>query len=108
MEQMQKMGGLSSILGMMPGIPGVNANQMSQLEGAVDDKKMIHIQAMILSMTQEERLNPKLMNPSRKFRIAKGAGVDISEVNRFIKQFEQSRKMMKQMGGKKGKFKFPF
>ncbi len=64
------------------------------------------------TMTPEERANPKLMNPSRKRRIAKGAGVDISEVNRFIKQFEQSRKMMKKMpgmmGGKKGRMKFPF
>ena len=67
------------------------------------------------SMTPQERKNPKLLNPSRKHRIARGAGVDISVVNRFIKQFEQSQKMMKQfpgmMGGfgsKKGKFKLPF
>lgn len=113
MQQMKKMGGLSSILGMMPGmIPGMNSKQMSQLEGAMDEKKLAHIEAIILSMTPEEREDPKLMNPSRKKRLARGAGVDIAEVNRFIKQFEQSKKMMKKMpgmlGGKRGKMKFPF
>ena len=89
MAQMKKMGGLSSIMGMMPGM-GMNLskNQMSQLENSVDDKKLSHIEAIILSMTPEERENPKIMNPSRKHRLAKGAGVDIAEVNRFIKQFE--------------------
>ena len=113
MAQMKKMGGLSSVLGMMPGmIPGMNSSQLSQLEGAIDDKKMAHIEAIILSMTPEERANPKLMNPSRKKRLAKGAGVDIAEVNRFIKQFDQTKKMMKKMpgmmGGKRGRMKFPF
>ena len=109
MEQMKKLGGLSSILGMMPGI---NASQMSQIEGAVDDKKLAHIEAIILSMTPAERENPKLLNPSRKHRIAAGAGLDIAEVNRFIKQFEQSKKMMKQMPNMMGKgrrgMRFPF
>lgn len=110
MNQMKKLGGLSSILGMMPGM-GVKA---SDLEGAIDEKQMAHMEAIVLSMTPAERKNPKLLNPSRKHRIAKGAGVDIAVVNRFIKQFEQSQKMMKQlpnmMGGfgRKGKFKFPF
>ncbi len=113
MAQMKKMGGISSILGMMPGmIPGMNASQLSQIEGAVDDKKMAHVEAIILSMTPEERANPKLMNPSRKKRLARGAGVDIAEVNRFIKQFDQTKKMMKKMpgmmGGKRGRMKFPF
>ena len=113
MAQMKKMGGLSSVLGMMPGmIPGMNSAQLSQIEGAVDDKKMAHIEAIILSMTPEERANPKLMNPSRKKRLARGAGVDIAEVNRFIKQFDQTKKMMKKMpgmmGGKRGRMKFPF
>lgn len=113
MAQMKKMGGLSSVLGMMPGmIPGMNSAQLSQIEGAVDDKKMAHIEAIILSMTPEERSNPKLMNPSRKKRLARGAGVDIAEVNRFIKQFDQTKKMMKKMpgmmGGKRGRMKFPF
>ena len=104
MNQMKKMGGLSSILGMMPGMGGA---QMKQIEDAMDEKKMARIEAIILSMTPKERRNPDIINPSRKRRIAKGAGVDISEVNRLVKQFEQSRKLMKQMpgmmGGKRGK-----
>ena len=113
MAQMKKMGGIGSVLGMMPGmIPGMNSAQVSQLEGAIDDKKMAHIEAIILSMTPEERANPKLMNPSRKKRLARGAGVDIAEVNRFIKQFDQTKKMMKKMpammGGKRGRMKLPF
>ena len=117
MNQMKKMGGLSSILGMLPGMmPGMNISnkQMSQIEGAIDDKKMAHIEAMISSMTEAERRDPKLLNPSRKHRIAKGAGVDIAEVNRFIKQFNEAQKMMKKMpqlmGGRKGfrGGRFPF
>ena len=111
MSQMKKLGGLSSILGMMPGM-GIKA---SDLEGAVDEKQLARMEAIVLSMTPAERKDPKLLNPSRKQRIAKGAGVDIAVVNRFIKQFEQSQKMMKQLpgmmggfGGRKGKFKFPF
>ena len=110
-SQMKKLGGLSSILGMMPGM-GIKA---SDLEGAVDEKQLARMEAIVLSMTPAERKDPKLLNPSRKHRIAKGAGVDIAVVNRFIKQFEQSQKMMKQLpgmmggfGGRKGKFKFPF
>lgn len=103
MKQMRKMGGLSSILSMMPGM-GISG---ADLEGAIDEKQMVRMEAIVLSMTVEERQNPKLLNPSRKHRIAKGAGVDIAVVNRFIKQFEQSQKMMKQlpgmMGGKKGR-----
>ncbi len=103
MKQMRKMGGLSSILSMMPGM-GISG---ADLEGAIDEKQMARMEAIVLSMTVEERQNPKLLNPSRKHRIAKGAGVDITVVNRFIKQFEQSQKMMKQlpgmMGGKKGR-----
>ena len=104
MHQMKKMGGIGALLSMMPGMGG---NQMKQLEDAVDEKKMARIEAMILSMTVKERQNPSILNPSRKRRIANGAGVDISEVNRLVKQFEQSRKMMKQMPGLmggKGKF----
>lgn len=111
MNQMKKLGGLSSILGMMPGM-GVKA---SDIEAAVDDKQLAHMEAIVLSMTPAERKDPKLLNPSRKHRIARGAGVDIAVVNRFIKQFEQSQKMMKQLpgmmgglGGKKGRFKLPF
>lgn len=110
MNQMKKLGGISSILGMMPGM-GIKA---SDLESAIDEKQMARMEAIVLSMTPAERKNPKLLNPSRKHRIAKGAGVDIAVVNRFVKQFEQSQKMMKQLPGmmngfgKKGKFKFPF
>ena len=105
MKQMNNMGGIASILSMLPGM-GINA---SDLEGAIDEKKLRQTEAIILSMTPEERSNPKLMNPRRKFRIAQGAGLDIAEVNRFIKQFEQSQKMMKQMGGmgKRGRGMFP-
>lgn len=65
----------------------------------IDDKQLGQFEAIVLSMTPEERRSPKLLNPSRKHRIARGAGVDIAIVNRFIKQFEQGQKMMKQMGG---------
>ncbi|MDO4322414.1 MAG: signal recognition particle protein [Lachnospiraceae bacterium] len=112
MNQMKNMGGLSNILSMMPGVGGA---QMKQLEDAIDEKKMSQIEAIILSMTPKERSNPDILNPSRKRRIADGAGVDISEVNKLVKQFEQSRKMMKQYSGmlggkagKRGKFKLPF
>ena len=100
MKQMRNMGGLASILNMMPGL-GMKA---ADLEGAIDEKQMARTEAIVLSMTPKERKNPKLLNPSRKHRIAKGAGVDIATVNRFIKQFEQSQKMMKQFGnmGRRG------
>ncbi len=103
MNQMKKMGGLGALLGMLPGMGG---SQVKQIEDAVDEKKMARIEAIILSMTVKERQNPDLLNPSRKRRIARGAGVDISEVNRLVKQFEQSKKMMKQMPGLMGKGKF--
>ncbi|PXX52900.1 signal recognition particle subunit FFH/SRP54 (srp54) [Hungatella effluvii] len=112
MNQIKKMGGMSSIMGMMPGM-----GQMKDVE--VDEKAMDRVEAIILSMTDKERTNPDLMkNASRKQRVARGAGVDISEVNRIVKQFDQMKKMMKQLpgmmgGGKKkgglfGKFKMPF
>ncbi|MBO5093274.1 MAG: signal recognition particle protein [Lachnospiraceae bacterium] len=111
MTQMKKMGGIGSLLSMMPGMGG----KIGDIESMIDDKQLARMEAIVLSMTKEERKNPKLLNPSRKHRIAKGAGVDISVVNRFIKQFEQSQKMMKQLpgmmggfGSKKGKFRFPF
>lgn len=116
MKQMRNMGGLSGILSMMPGM----GKQMGEIESMVDEKQLARMEAIVLSMTPAERQNPKLLNPSRKHRIARGAGVDIAVVNRFIKQFEQSQKMMKQlpgmMGGKRGRglfggmggMKFPF
>ena len=116
MEQMRKMGGLSSIMSMMPGLGGLGGkNKLPDLDSPENDKKMARMEAIIYSMTPEERKNPDLLNPSRKHRIAKGAGVDISEVNRMVKQFNESRKMMKKlpgmMGGKRGKkgrFRLPF
>ena len=112
LRQMKNMGGMRKLLEMLPGMGG---GQLKQIEDAMDEKKMAQIEAMILSMTPKERANPDLLNPSRKKRIAAGAGVDISEVNKLVKQFEQSRKMMKQMGGmmnsksaKRGKFRLPF
>lgn len=111
MSQMKKMGGLSSILGMMP---GMGAMKMPEIDEAAAEKNMARTEAIIYSMTLEERRNPSVLNPSRKRRIAQGAGVDIAEVNRLVKQFEQARKMMKQMPGmmkkgKRGMFKgFPF
>ena len=111
MNQMKNMGGLSSVLSMLPGI----GSQAKDLESMVDEKELARKEAMILSMTPKERSNPDILNPSRKARIAKGAGVDIAEVNRMVKQFEQAKKMMKQMpglmngkGGKRGRFKLPF
>ena len=114
MEQMRKMGGLSSIMGMLPGM-GNLGGKMPDLDSEENEKKMAQMEAIIYSMTLEERRNPDLLNPSRKHRIAKGAGVDIADVNRMVKQFNESRKMMKKLpgmmggkGGKRGKFKLPF
>ena len=111
MNQMKNMGGISSVLNMLPGL----GNKAKDIEGMIDEKDMARKEAIILSMTPKERANPDLLNPSRKKRIAQGAGVDIAEVNRMVKQFDQTRKMKKQMpgmlGGKSGKrggFKLPF
>jgi signal recognition particle subunit SRP54 len=110
MGQIKQMGGLEEVINMIPGMG-------NQLKGAQmpDEKALARTEAMIYSMTPEERSNPSIINVSRKNRIAKGAGVDITEVNRLMKQYEQSKKMMKQMsglmggkGGKKGRFKLPF
>ena len=104
MSQMKKMGGLSAMMGMMP---GMGMGKMPDVDTDAAEKQMARTEAIIYSMTPAERRNPKLMNPSRKRRIAAGAGVDISDVNRLIKQFEQMQKMMKQMpglmGGKRGR-----
>ncbi len=107
MQQVKQMGPLNQLIGM---IPGLNTAKLGDID--IDDKQMAHIEAIILSMTREERLNPNILNMQRKKRIAKGSGRDIQEVNRLIKQFEQMKDVMKQfsggMKGKKGKFKFPF
>jgi signal recognition particle subunit SRP54 len=110
MEQMKKMGGISSILGMIPGISGSQADKITE---SIDDKKLSHIKAIIESMTLEERSDPKLINSSRKIRISKGSGVSMAEVNRFIKQFNEAKKMMKKMPGMmkrkgRGGLRFPF
>jgi len=94
MQQLEKMGGIAGIMSMMPMMGGAKGAMPE-----VDEKQMGTVKAIILSMTKEERANPSLMNPSRKNRIARGAGVDVSEVNRLVKQFEQMRKMMKQLPG---------
>ena len=111
MNQMKNMGGISSVLNMLPGL----GNKAKDIESMIDEKDMARKEAIILSMTPKERANPDLLNISRKKRIAQGAGVDLMEVNRMVKQFEQTRKMMKQMPGmmggkigKRGGFKLPF
>lgn len=111
-QQIKNMGGIQDILKMMPGIGG---SQLKDIDMDESENALEGVKAIIYSMTREERTNPDIINPSRKKRIAKGAGVDISEVNKLIKQFEQSKKMMKQFsgmmggkGGKRGKFKLPF
>lgn len=116
MQQVKNMGGISSILSALPGM-GFGSNAMKNVNIDEDEVEgsLKKVESIIYSMTLEERANPDILNPSRKNRIAKGAGVDIAEVNRLVKQFDQMKKMMKQMpgmlggmGGKKGKFKFPF
>ena len=112
-KQMKKLGGLGNIMNMLPGLGGMGMGKMKGLgDEQMDEaeKGMARMEAMIHSMTPAERRDPDLLNPSRKHRIAKGAGVDISEVNRMIKQFNEAKKMMKTFAkpGKKGKFKLPF
>jgi len=108
MQQIKKMGGIQDILSMLPGM----GKQLKDVE--IDEKALARTEAIIYSMTKEERANPDILNLSRKKRIAAGAGVDISEVNALVKQFDQMKKMMKQMtgmlgkGGKRGRFKLPF
>ena len=117
MKQMRKMGGLGSIMNMLPrlgGMGGLGKGKMPDIDADDAEQKMARVEAIIYSMTIKERQNPDIITPQRKRRIAAGAGVDISEVNKMMKQFEQMRKMMKSfpgmMGGKgkKGKFKMPF
>ena len=107
MQQIKKMGPLKDLLGMIPGLSQYNLGDVE-----VDPKAMAHIEAIIQSMTKEERQNPSILNGPRKKRIANGSGRTIAEVNRLLKQFEEMKKMMKQMNtmtkGKKGKMKMPF
>ncbi|MBS4899945.1 MAG: signal recognition particle protein [Clostridiales bacterium] len=115
MKQLRKLGGLSKFLGMLPGV-GLGGNLKNMGLGDDTELALNRNEAIVLSMTPKERSNPDLLNPSRKKRIAAGAGVDISEVNKLVKQFDQAKKTMKQMpglfkhGGKKGGLfgKLPF
>lgn len=113
MKQMRNMGGLGSIMSMMPGLGAMGGRKVKSPDDeqtAQAEKNLARMEAMIYSMTPAERSDPDLLNPSRKHRIAKGAGVDISEVNRMVKQFGEMRKLMKMVGksGKKGRFRLPF
>ncbi|PWA13479.1 signal recognition particle protein [Pueribacillus theae] len=107
----RKMGPLDELIGMLPG-----ANKMKGLKNVqIDEKQLVHVEAIIQSMTPKEKESPEIINASRRKRIAKGSGTTIQEVNRLIKQFDEMRKMMKQMTGmqkgkgkKKGNFPFPF
>lgn len=109
MNQIKGMGGIGDILSMMPGM----GSQFKDVQ--VDENQMKRTEAMILSMTPEERANPNIMNPSRKKRIAEGSGVTVAQVNQLAKSFSQMKKVMKQFSGqlsgkgaKRGRFKFPF
>ncbi len=109
MQNIRKMGPLKDLLGMMPGMNAINMDALNKVDA---EKEMGHVEAIIQSMTKEERTNPSILNGPRKKRIAMGSGRSIAEVNRLIKQFEEMKKMIKQVSsmtkGKKGKFKFPF
>jgi signal recognition particle subunit SRP54 len=108
LSQVRNMGPLEDLIGMLPG-----ANKVKGLKNAkVDEKQISHVEAIIKSMTKDEKQNPEIMNASRKKRIAKGSGTSVQEINRLLKQFEDMKKMMKQMTsmtkGKKKGIKFPF
>ncbi|MBO8434120.1 MAG: signal recognition particle protein [Tyzzerella sp.] len=107
MQQVKKLGPIKDIIGMIPGM-----NQLNISDADLDPKILAHVEAIIQSMTIEERRNPSILNGPRKKRIAQGSGRNIAEVNRLLKQFEEMKKMMKQLGdlqkGKRGKFKLPF
>ena len=109
MQQLKNMGSLSDIVGMLPGI---DMRKLSAA-GGLDEKELVRTEAIIQSMTREERRNPSIINASRKRRIAMGSGTRVQDVNRLLKSFEQFRKMMKQMSNiersiKRGRFQFPF
>ena len=107
--QIRKMGNIESILGMMPGI-----NKSALKDAKIDEKQIARTEAIIKSMTRREREKPEIINASRKIRIAKGSGTTVEDVNKLLKQFENTRKMMKQFaspGGKRGlfgKMKLPY
>ncbi len=102
-ETLKKMGGANALMSMLPG-----ANKFKVREGDIDERKIERVKAIILSMTQRERDNPQIINYSRKQRIAAGSGTTVQEVNQLLKQFEQTRELMKRMKGGKGKMRMPF
>ena len=98
MKQVRKMGSLSSILGMLPGVPG-----MKELKNAqIDERQMDRIEAIVFSMTPEERRHPEIIDGSRRTRIARGSGTQVADVNRLLKQFREMKKMLRQMAGPRG------
>ncbi len=101
-EMMKKMGGVGALVNMLPGAG------MKIREEDIDERKIERTRAIILSMTEAERVNPSIINSSRKRRIAQGSGTQIQDVNQLLKQFDQARQLMKQMRGGKGKFRLPF
>ena len=100
---MKKMGGAQAMLSMLPGAGKLKVN-----EASVDEKKIEHTKAIILSMTMAERENPSIIDSKRKRRIAAGSGTSVQEVNQLLKQFDQTKMLMKQLKGGKGKFRLPF
>ncbi len=100
---LKKMGGAQSLMSMLPGMGKMKVNEKD-----IDEKKIEHTKAMILSMTQSERDNPSIIDSKRKRRIAAGSGTSVQEINQLLKQFEQTKMLMKQLKGGKGKFRMPF
>lgn len=100
---LKKMGGAQAMMSMLPGM-----NKMKVSEKDIDEKRIEHTKAMILSMTQAERDNPSVIDSKRKRRIAAGSGTSVQEINQLLKQFEQTKLLMKQLKGNKGKFRMPF
>ena len=98
LRQMRKMGSFSSILKLIPGM-----NKLKDVQ--IDEKEFVRIEAIICSMTKEERRNPKVLNGSRRIRIAKGSGTTVEQINKFMKSFEMTQKMMKDMTSNKGMMK---
>ena len=101
LNQIKKLGPLENLIKLIPGAKKMGLNNVN-----IDPKQMAHIEAIILSMTLEERRNPSILKASRKKRVAAGSGTSVEEVNRLLKQFEQMKIMVKQM--KSGNFKMPF
>ena len=101
-ETMKKMGGMSALVGMIPGIGG------KIKEEDLDERKVERTRAIILSMTPQERENPQIINASRKKRIAAGSGTQVQEINQLLRQFEQAKELMKKMKGNKGRMRLPF